>query len=74
MTVLADFILLGHQKVGALRSARMNGAFAMAIGAFLDIICEAFNSQGIPSLVDINGRITFRPEITDYQKMVHRRH
>ena len=41
----------------------------MAIGAYLDIICETFNSQGIPPLIDINGS---RFEgITDYPKLAH---
>lgn len=29
--------------------------FSVAIGAFMDIICETFNNQGIPALIDING-------------------
>ena len=41
----------------------------MAMGAFLDIICETFNSQGIPSLIDINGQ--HFANITDYPKMTH---
>lgn len=70
MTVLADFILLGHQKVGSFAlSSDKTELFAMAIGAFLDIICETFNSQGIPSLIDINGR--HFAGVTDYPKMVH---
>ena len=27
----------------------------MAIGAFLDIICEEFNRVAIPQLIDLNG-------------------
>ena len=38
----------------------------MACGAFLDIICETFNSQAIPALIDINGE-HFKG-ITDYPK------
>lgn len=41
----------------------------MACGAFLDIICETFNSQGIPALIDING--DHFKGITDYPKMTH---
>lgn len=70
MTVLADFILLGHQKVGSFAlSSDKTELFAVAIGAFLDIICETFNSQGIPSLIDINGQ--HFAGITDYPKMTH---
>ena len=43
--------------------------FAVAIGAFLDIICETFNSQGIPALIDINGQ--HFAGITEYPKMTH---
>lgn len=41
----------------------------MAIGSYLDIICEAFNSQAIPRLIDLNGN-HFKG-ITDYPQMVH---
>lgn len=69
-TVLADFIQLGHEKVGsfALSSDKTN-LFAMAIGAYLDIICEEFNAHGIPGLIDINGEKF--SGITDYPKMTH---
>lgn len=70
MTVLADFIFLGHQQNGSWAlSSDKTKMFAMAIGAFLDIICETFNSQGIPSLIDINGQ--HFSGITDYPKMMH---
>lgn len=70
MTVLADFIFLGHQQNGSWAlSSDKTEMFAMAIGAFLDIICETFNSQGIPSLIDINGQRFV--DITDYPKMTH---
>jgi len=70
MTVLADFIFLGHQETGSWAlSSDKTEMFAMAIGAFLDIICETFNSQGIPALIDINGQ--YFSGITDYPKMTH---
>lgn len=70
MTVLADFIFLGHQQVGSFAlSSDKTELFAMAIGAYLDIICETFNSQGIPSLIDING--SHFDGITDYPKLSH---
>lgn len=70
MTALADFIMLGHQKVGsfALNDGKTE-IFSVAIGAFVDIICECFNNQAIPSLIDINGD-HFRG-ITDYPHMTH---
>lgn len=70
MTVLADFIFLGHQQVGSFAlSSDKTELFAMAIGAYLDIICETFNSQGIPPLIDING--SHFGGITDYPKLAH---
>lgn len=70
MTVLADFILVGHQQTGsfALHSDKTE-LFSMAIGAYLDVICEVFNSKAIPDLIDINGD-TFKG-ITAYPTMVH---
>lgn len=69
-TVLADFIMLGQQAVGSFALAdNKTRIFAMAIGTFLDIICEVFNNQGIPRLIDLNGE-HFKG-ITDYPKMVH---
>lgn len=70
MTVLADFIFLGHSETGSWAlSSDKTELFAMAIGAFLDIICETFNSQGIPPLIDINGK--YFSGITEYPKMSH---
>lgn len=70
MTVLADFIFLGHQQNGSWAlSSDKTALFAMACGAFLDIICETFNSQGIPSLIDINA--PYFNGITDYPKLTH---
>lgn len=70
MTVLADFIFLGHEQNGSWAlSSDKTELFSMACGAFLDIICETFNSQAIPALIDINGE-HFKG-ITDYPKMTH---
>lgn len=70
MTVLADFIFLGHQQNGSWAlSSDKTELFAMACGAYLDIIAETFNSQGIPNLIDING--DHFAGITDYPKLTH---
>lgn len=70
MTVLADFIILGHEKTGSWAlSSDKTELFAVAIGVFLDIICETFNSQGIPTLIDMNGQ--HFSGITAYPKMTH---
>lgn len=69
-TMLADFILLGHQGVGsfALSSDKTN-MFTLAIGAYLDTIAEAFNSQAIPRLIELNKEAF--AGITAYPKMIH---
>ncbi len=70
MTVLADFIFLGHQQNGSWAlSSDKTELFAMACGAYLDIIAQTFNSQGIPSLIDING--DHFKGITDYPTLTH---
>lgn len=70
MTVLADFIFLGHQQTGSFAlSSDKTELFAAAIGAYLDIICETFNSQGIPALIGINGK--YFEGISGYPKMTH---
>lgn len=69
-SVLADFVMLGQQQVGSFALAdNKTKIFAMAIGTYLDTICEVFNIQGIPRLIDING--DHFKGITDYPKMVH---
>lgn len=70
MTVLADFVLLGHQTVGSFAlSSDKTKLFSVAIGAFLDIICNVFNDQGIPRLININGE-AFNG-ITGYPRLIH---
>lgn len=55
MTVLADFLFLGHEKAGSWAlSSDKTELFSMAIGAFLDIICETFNRKAIPQLMELN--------------------
>lgn len=69
-SVLADFVMLGQQQVGSFALAdSKTKIFALSIGTYLDVICEVFNNQGIPRLIDING--DHFKGITDYPKMVH---
>lgn len=69
-TVLGDFILLGHEGVGSFALAdNKTKMFSLAVGSYLDIICEVFNNQAIPRLIDING--DHFKDITDYPKMKH---
>ena len=56
MTVLADFIMLGHEKVGSFSlSSDKTALFASAIGSFMDTIASVFNDHGIPRLFALNG-------------------
>lgn len=55
MTVLADFILLGHEQVGsfALSSSKTH-LFSVALGAWLHSIAAVFNRYAIPRLFRLN--------------------
>lgn len=55
-TVLADFILIGHDKVGsfALASSKTK-LFAVALGGWLDSIQETINRNGIDQLLRMNN-------------------
>lgn len=55
-SMLADFILLGHEKVGsfALSSSKTH-LFATALGSYLDAIRDVVNRHAIPRLLALNG-------------------
>lgn len=56
MTVLADFILLGHGKTGSFAlSTSKTKVFTFAISSFVDIIQAAFNRFAVPELFKLNG-------------------
>lgn len=62
MTALADFILLGHEKVGSFALASSKTAlFATALGAWLDSIAETLNTVAVPRLFRVNGAAPGRP-------------
>ncbi len=65
MVVLADFIVVGHEAVGsyALNSSKTK-LFSMAIGAWLDSICETINRSAVRRLFRINGREAPYPRFT----------
>lgn len=70
MSTMSDFLLLGHQQVGSFAlSSDKTHLFSMALGTYLDIICEVFNNQGIPRLIGMNA--DHFKGITDYPKIVH---
>ena len=69
-SVLADFIFLGQGTTGSFAlSSDKTRLFSLAVGTYLDIICEVFNNQGIKRLIDLNGS-AFNG-ITDYPTMEH---
>ena len=69
-SVLADFVMLGQQQVGSFALAdSKTKIFALSIGTYLDVICEVFNNQAIPRLIDLNG--DHFKGITDYPQMKH---
>ena len=70
MTVLADFVLLGHEKVGSFAlSSDKTELFGIAMGTYLNLICEVFNNQAIPRLIDLNADAF--SGITAYPELIH---
>ena len=56
MTMLGDFLLLGHGAVGSYSlSSDKTNLFAMSIKALLDIICTVFNKYAVPRLFAVNS-------------------
>lgn len=65
MTILADFILIGHENVGSYAlSVNKTGIFRTALNAWADSVAEVFNRHEIPRLFDLNGwRLAKYPSI-----------
>jgi len=56
MTVLADFIMLGHEAVGSYAlSATKSSMFKSALEAWLESIAGVINTHAIPRLLRLNG-------------------
>jgi len=68
MTVLADFILLGHSgKFGSFAlSKTKTSAFVMSLYGYLNMIRDVFNRYAIPRLLEINGLPLEFPPKLDY--------
>jgi len=70
MTMMSDFLFLGHEQVGSFAlSSDKTELFGVALGTYLDLICEVVNSQGIPRLLAVNGDV-FKG-ITAYPELIH---
>ena len=72
MTVLADFILLGHENVGsfALGASKID-LFTTAIGQIARVISETFNQHAIPRLLKLNGMDTSRMPELSFGEITH---
>lgn len=67
MSLLGDFIMLGHEKVGSFALSREKTlVFSVALGAWCDAICDVINRHLIPKLVKMNGWV---PEL--HPRLVH---
>ncbi len=67
MILLADFIVMGHEKVGSFALAdKKTEIFADACGGYLDAIIEVINRYAIPRLLKVNGMSAEKPP-----KMIH---
>lgn len=56
MSVMADFMMLGAEKVGSLAlSSDKTDLFAVALGAWADSIADIMNTHPIPRLIRLNG-------------------
>ena len=66
MSMLADFILLGHDNVGSYALAETKSElFTKAVGAYADAICDVINRFAIPRLIRMNGfNVTKYPKMT----------
>lgn len=70
MSVLADFIMLGSASTGSYAlSSDKTELFSLALGTYLDIICDAFNTQAIPRLFDLNRRAF--SAVSEYPRLKH---
>lgn len=56
MSLMADFVMLGHEAVGSKALAEVKSSlFASALNSFLDSICAVVNRFGISLLLKLNG-------------------
>ena len=56
MSVLADFLTLGHEGVGSFAlSSDKTTMFSVAMGTLLDSVATVFNRHATPRLLELNG-------------------
>jgi hypothetical protein len=68
MTMLADFIVLGHNnRYGSMAlSSSKTHMFAIALGGWLQSIAGVFNRYAIPRLLEVNGMDIENPPILEF--------
>ena len=68
MTVMADFLMLGHDKTGSYAlSVNKTSLFQTALSTILQNICDIVNTYAIPRLFKLNAF----DGLTDYPKLAH---
>lgn len=72
MSVLSDFILLGHERVGsfALGSSKID-LWTMAVDAICKSVAEVINQHAIPRLLKLNGISFDNPPELKYSEVAH---
>ena len=72
MSVLSDFILLGHDRVGsfALGATKMD-LWTMAVDSLCKTIADTINAHAIPRLLRLNGMDTARCPSLVYSEVAH---
>lgn len=69
MTMLGDFVLIGHSENGTYELHRdKTSRFASAIGSWLDMISGIFNTHAIPRLMRLNPRFA---NLDEYPTIEH---
>lgn len=70
MTLLADFILMGHDAVGARSLGETKtDMFTTALEAFLDIVADVANTFAVPRLMQLNGEDPAMSPIISHGKL-----
>ncbi len=69
MTMLADFIILGHNnRYGSFAlSSNKTHMFAVALGGWLESISSVFNRYAIPRLLELNGMDVENPPVMEFE-------
>ena len=69
MTMMADFIVLGHNnRYGSFAlSSNKTHMFGVALGGWLDAIAAVFNRYAIPRLLEVNGEDIKNPPVLEFE-------